>query len=120
MDLPGPSLDMIKRFINDESFADVPLPSEGNLLYSRTSIRFDTLSIAFYSTLLVDESQDSLGIDDTVTGFNEQGSSVPTTPSSQIILNQQPPSPPNSESAQAKASSSASLLMNGAVNGKKS
>lgn len=28
MDLPGPSLDMVKRFIHDQSFADIVLPPD--------------------------------------------------------------------------------------------
>ena len=39
MDQPSVALDMINRFINDESFDDFPLPAEGNLFLNFFFVR---------------------------------------------------------------------------------
>ncbi len=68
MDLPGPILDMLKRFINDESFIDIPLPDDG--LFSKNQVII-FLSVAYYSTLPIESVKDSIGIDDTVNEFED-------------------------------------------------
>jgi hypothetical protein len=112
MDLPGPSLDMIKRFIHDESFADVPLPSEGTSL----SVRLTALTLcpASYATLLVEESQDSHGIDDTVPRDDGEGD----TPPAQMMKQQRSSpaaAPENFETPSSSTSSGLSLLLKGRI-----
>lgn len=60
MDLPGATLDMLKRFINDESFTDILLPSDD-----------------YYTTLPIESVKDSIGIDDTVSEPEDDDYNLP-------------------------------------------
>lgn len=107
MDLPGPSLDMVKRFIHDKSFEDVVLPSECTL----SSLCY-LLYIAFYTTLIVDDVEDSIGVDDTVKSADDDNE--PVEPST--ISLESPITPPNiPKETDAYSTSHSSLLILGTL-----